>query len=188
MHIEPPGEPFPRKSVTGRTEPVYLRTLERSDLARTHRWHNDSALYQSLGGAFHFIPLSAEELWLQQRCTYSDKEVNLAICVTQSDEHIGNIYLRGIDWIARTADLQILIGEPAQQSRGYGTSALRQLLSHAFDDLNLRKICLRVLADNVRAIHVYAKAGFQEEGRLQAHVFKDGRYQDFVLMALIRDG
>ena len=168
-------------------ETAYLRALEEGDLERTHKWHNDPNLYRTLGTAFSFVSHHAEKLWLEERCRYSEKDVNLAICITESHEHIGNIYLRSIDWIARTAEVHVFIGESEKRSLGYGSSALRQMLSHAFDTLNLRRVCLRVLSDNGRAVRLYQKLGFAVEGQLKAHVFKDGAYKDIVLMAAMRE-
>lgn len=138
-------------------ELVYLRALEQSDLDRTYKWHNDPVLYKSLVNAFSFVSRSTEDHWLEQRCRFSEKEVNLAICVAESHEHIGNVYLRNIDWISGTVELGIMIGESAKQSRGYGSSALKQVISHVFEGLNLRRIYFRVLADNHRAIGLYKK-------------------------------
>ena len=168
------------------TMPVYLRALERSDLERTHRWHNDPELYSSLAQPFRFVSAQAEAAWLEQRTGHSAREVNLAICVVDTDDHVGNVYLRDIDWVARTAELHIFIGEGEMRSKGYGGAAVRLLCDYAFRTLNLRKIHLRVLAGNLAARKVYERTGFVEEGTLRAHVYKDGSYQDLVMMGLVR--
>ena len=168
--------------------PVYLRALEQSDLERTHRWHNDPKLYGSLTQPFRFVSTHAEATWLERRIAYSAEEVNLAICAVGTDEHVGNIYLRNIDWVARTAGLHIFIGDGEMRSRGYGGAAIRLLCDYAFGTLNLRKIHLRVLSDNEAALKAYERAGFISEGVLRAHVFKDGAYRDLVMMALVSGG
>lgn len=48
----------------------------------------------------------------------------------------------------------------------------------------LRKLTLRVFADNDRAIATYRSLGFVEEGRLTDDILRgDGTYCDMILMA-----
>ena len=168
-------------------EPIYLRALEASDVDRCYKWHNDSSLYEMLGGPFHFISKQAVESWVERKTSYSahgSDEVSLAICVRGEDKHIGNLYLRQINWIARNAELQIYIGEPDERSKGYGKVAVVRLLAYAFRDLGLRLIYLYVLSDNSPAIRTYEKIGFKIEGELRNRVFKQGDWKDMIVMAI----
>jgi len=167
-------------------EPVYLRALELNDLENTYQWHNSPELYRWLAGTIHHVGREVERQWLEQRCKHSDREVNLAVCVTGSDEHIGNLYLRNIDWVHRRAELHIFIGDSEKRSCGFGTSALRQLLQYAFENLNLRRVHLSVLEENLAARRIYEKCGFTVEGVLSQHVYKNGHYHNVVLMGLTR--
>ena len=166
--------------------PVFLRALEPEDLALTWRWHNDPELYATLGGSFRFVSQQAEAEWLRAKSTPSSNQVNLAICESASTEHVGNAYLRDIDWIHRHAELHLFIGSETMRGKGYGQAATRLLIQHAFDDLNLHRVYLFVLADNARAIRAYEKCGFQIEGQLRQHVFKHGTFVDMILMGLCR--
>ncbi len=167
-------------------EPVYLRALELSDAALVHTWHNDRNLYELLGGPFHFVSRHAVEAWLDRKTSYaaSSDEVSLAICVAASGKHIGNIYLRHINWITSHAEMQILIGDSSERSKGYGSSALRQILSYAFNDLGLNRIYLYVLTENATAAHSYEKNGFSLEGTLRGHIMKQGCRKDVHIMAI----
>ena len=81
-----------------------------------------------------------------QRLAFSDDEVNLAICLKDTSQHIGNIYIRSIDWIGRHAELRIFIGEPGQRSKGYGSATIRLAARHVFEDLGLSEtisVCSR---------------------------------------------
>ena len=40
---------------------VYLRALTMNDIERTHRWHNDADLYESLVGNFRHVSIEAEK-------------------------------------------------------------------------------------------------------------------------------
>lgn len=170
--------------MTSTIESVFLRALDDSDLDRMHRWHNDPSLYETLVGTFRFVSRAAESEWLRQRANYTAQEVNLAICVRETGEHVGGICLRKIDWVARNASLNVFIGEKTHRGKGYGGSSIRQLLRHAFLDLGLNRIYLQVLASNTTAIHLYENCGFAREGLLRNHAFKDGILCDVVIMAI----
>lgn len=75
------------------SELTYLKVLEATDLEQCHDWHNDKNLYNMLVDPFRFVSKQAEQAWLNHRITFSSNEVNLAICIKESDKHIGNIYL-----------------------------------------------------------------------------------------------
>jgi len=173
---------MPTRPETAAAEPVFLRSMELADLDRSHRWHNDPELYRTLVGGFRFVSRVAEEEWLRRRIAYSTAEINLAVCRAGDCEHVGNVYLRDIDWVSRNAGLHLLIGEPAQRGKGYGQSALRQIMRHAQADLGLARLYLYVLEENAPARRIYEKCGFVVEGKLRRHVFKEGRFQDLLLM------
>jgi UDP-4-amino-4,6-dideoxy-N-acetyl-beta-L-altrosamine N-acetyltransferase len=164
-------------------ESVYLRVLELGDLDRTYKWHNDPELYRTMG-VFHYVSRATDEEWLRKKQAFSTSEVNLAICLSSNSQHIGDIYLRNIDWIARHAELHVFIAEPDQRSKGYGQAAVRLLIKHAFQNLGLQRLHLLVLEDNKPAIKVYEKCGFVVEGRLRRHVFKNGKFKDVLFMGL----
>lgn len=168
-------------------EPVFLRALELDDLERTHKWHNDPDLYSSLTGTFRYVSMSAERKWIEKKAEFNDCEISLAICESKTKRHIGNIYLREISWIDRRAGLAIFIGEKDARSKGYGQSAVKQLVRYAFDELNLQKISLPVLVDNAVAQHIYEKCGFTIEGTLKRHVYKNGQFKDVLVMGICTD-
>jgi len=163
---------------------VYLRALESSDLDRVQVWHNDHALYETLAGTFRYVSRSVEEEWLRAAQSASHQHINLAICLTGTDKHIGNIYLREIDWVARRAELHIFIGDADQRGHGYGRAAVRQLIEYAFRDLGLHRIYLLVLAGNLPAIRSYTACGMIQEGILRGHAFKGGKFVDVIVMGI----
>jgi RimJ/RimL family protein N-acetyltransferase len=166
---------------------VYLRALEDEDLDRVYGWHNDPDLYESLHGAFRYVSRLTVQEWLRNKQSYSPDQVNLAICSTDDGRHIGNVYLRDIDWIARHGELAIFIGKPGDRQKGYGSAALQLLVRHAFVDLGLRRVYLFVLAENGPAIRTYERSGFAVEGTLRRHSFKHGQFMDTVIMGMCLD-
>lgn len=167
-----------------KSSPVFLRALEDSDLDRTYGWHNDAKLYETLCESFQPVSRASETDWLHRKSARSSSEINLAICLQPAGEHVGNIYLRDICWVARRAALHVFIGGNVNRSKGYGQAAICQILQLAFSDLNLNRVYLEVLADNLAAIKTYEKCGFELEGRQKAHYFKAGQYKDGLIMGI----
>jgi putative acetyltransferase len=74
------------------------------------------------------------------------------------------------------------------QSKGIGTALMQAGIDLADNWLNLRRLELEVYTDNEPAIHLYERFGFEREGTLREHAFRDGRYVDSYLMARLRPG
>ena len=60
------------------------------------------------------------------------------------------------------------------------------LLDTADNWLNLKRLELGVWTDNVPAIALYQKFGFEIEGCERAYAYRDGAYVDSYLMARLR--
>lgn len=69
--------------------------------------------------------------------------------------------------------------------KGYGTAALRHVLDHAFIVRKLHRVDLEVYEFNERAIHVYKKLGFREEGRLRDALLWEGEFYDAIVMSIL---
>lgn len=165
---------------------VRLREIERSDLATINGWRANRELAAQLGAPFRHVALAVDEKWYEQYLATRANNVRLAICAGDGAP-VGAVYLLGIDWIARAAEFAIWIGAAGAQGRGVGEAATRLMLAHAFDDLNLERVHLTVLRDNERALGLYRKLGFVQEGVQRRAAFKEGRYRDMVMMALLRE-
>lgn len=66
---------------------------------------------------------------------------------------------------------------------GIGRSLVNSLVEWA-KTTNIKKINLKVRPDNKRAMNIYKKIGFVEEGRITREFYINGKYHDNVLMGL----
>jgi RimJ/RimL family protein N-acetyltransferase len=168
-------------------ERVRLRATERDDVKRFCAWVNDPDVtrYLSL-----YLPMSSvdEENWFDSMTRRDQNEKTLVIEVRDGDgwKVIGNCGVFGIEIVNRIGELGIMIGEKDEWNKGYGTETMVLLLRHGFDTLNLNRVFLRVYAENLRAKRSYEKAGFVEEGRLRESVYKHGKYDDVIIMSVLR--
>jgi RimJ/RimL family protein N-acetyltransferase len=168
-------------------ERVRLRAVERSDVLIYYDWVNDPEVTRGLS---LYLPMSNadEEKWFERSLERDPNEKPLSIEIKDGDgwRLIGNCGVFSIEWTNRSAELGILIGDKSVWNKGYGTETMILLLRHGFGTLNLNRLFLRVYADNPRAIRSYEKAGFVEEGRMREAIFKNGRYEDIIIMSVLR--
>lgn len=172
---------------------IRLRAVEHDDLPTFLKWINDPEVRQGLGV---YLPLSMldEEDWFEGVRKRPPDEHNLVIEAKESTQEVGEIAWKMIGGCgffnlvghARSAEFGIMIGDKSYWDRGFGTEAVRLLVQHGFDTLNLNRIHLRVLENNPRAIHVYENVGFIHEGRQRQAEFKHGVYIDLLVMSMLR--
>ena len=53
--------------------------------------------------------------------------------------------------------------------------------------MNLNRIELSVLKNNLRAINFYKKIGFKEEGINRQAIYKNGEFVDVIIMGILKE-
>jgi RimJ/RimL family protein N-acetyltransferase len=165
---------------------VDLRPVMKSDVPHLVRWFNDPEVRYFLEA---YLPQMEqdEEKWVEGLS--KDKKENIVLVIlTKASKPIGVMGIHNIRWRDRVATTGASIGEKEYWGKGLGSEAKMLLLDYAFNTLNLRKICSNAIAYNERSIRYSLKCGYQEEGRLKAHIFRAGEYHDLVQLAIFRDG
>ena len=162
-----------------------LRELSQKDIEQINMWRNDPALIACLGAPFRYINQDVDKRWYDQYMNARGSAVRCAV-VDDTDTIIGLVSLMSIDSVHRSANLHIMIGGAANRGKGIGTFAVRAMVEHGFFDLNLNRIELGVLTDNIPARRLYEKIGFCQEGIKRQSVYKQGEYQDQIIMGLLR--
>lgn len=163
-----------------------LRELSKKDLIKVNGWRNNPELIKLLGAPFRYIDVQIDERWYENYLSNRNTAIRCAI-VDENDEVLGLVSLLGIDRLNQSAEFNIMIGDTNNQGKGIGSFAVKEMLHHAFYDMNLQRIELTVLEDNARAKHVYEKNGFVYEGRKRKAVFKDGKFVDMLMYSVLRD-
>jgi [ribosomal protein S5]-alanine N-acetyltransferase len=163
---------------------IYLRPLEREDAPLGVAWINHPEVTRTLA-RHRPVNLLGEERWIEQ-VTRSDRDVALVIVTRETDRPVGMTGLHQIDPKNRHAGFGIMLGEPDEWDKGYGTEATRLVVGYAFETLNLNRVWLHVFENNPRGLRAYEKAGFRKEGVLRQDNFREGRYWDTIVMGVLR--
>ena len=166
-------------------EKVCIKGITKESTQEIYKWVNIEQL-RSLTGTVYPVSEYEHEEWIKRQVTSSDRKLFL-ISDKETDVNIGTIGLKNIDWINRNAELYISIGNYPQTGAGYGTDAVKTMITYCFRSLNLHKIYLHVFETNTRAINSYKKSGMVQEGILKDHHFQNGRYENVIVMSIIND-
>jgi len=166
---------------------VFLRPAEREDLPRFVAWLDDARTARTLALRGP-ISLAMEEGWFERLLQVQGRDTwHFVICRAEDARPLGAIGLHEVDMINGNAMLGIFIGDPDDTGRGYGSDALRALVSFGFGELRLERIWLDVYTSNERARRVYDRVGFVHEGTLRHALYRDGAFQDVERMSILRD-
>ncbi|KAI0801575.1 acyl-CoA N-acyltransferase [Xylaria sp. FL0064] len=110
------------------------------------------------------------------------------ICLPGGDSEesvpIGYISIRDLPMYQRRATLGIQIA-PAYQNKGYGFEVINWAMDWAFKWGGLHSLTLGASLYNERAVAVYRKAGFRQEGVSKESVYRNRKWWDTVQMAIL---
>jgi len=163
---------------------VKLRPFEPADAERYRAWVNDAEIAALVD---RIKPVSE----LEHRAWYealvkSDTTCVFAVERLDNERFIGIVWLHGIHWRHRRAEVRIVLGDRESWGGGHGIDALRVIASVAFGAMDLEKLWADVLVSNPRAVAAFERAGFVREGVLRGdRVQADGRV-DVVRLGLLR--
>ena len=165
-------------------ERVQLRPMEEGDTdAVVHMRSEPSVLAQ----LFSDEPPTREGhlRWLAAVRARGDRQ-EFMIVDRASGRSVGTIGLSQIDRKHQRAEYGVLIGEADARGKGLASEASRLLLDYAFTTLGLNRVYLHVFPENEAAVRLYERVGFEREGLLRRHLYKNGRFRDVIVMAVVR--
>ncbi|MDQ7814155.1 GNAT family protein [Brevundimonas sp.] len=89
--------------------------------------------------------------------------------------------------VAESGTLGYWIGQP-HAGRGHATAAVRAMVAHAFDELNLHRVEAACVPTNRASRRVLEKVGFALEGQARAYLKINGAWADHLLFGIVNDG
>ncbi len=167
-------------------ERVMLREYREQDLEHIRNWVNDPESTSNLSNIFVRPHTEAMTQRFVERVMRNDDPDGFYFVIAdrRDESYLGQVDITGVDWYLRMGRLGVVIPDPENRGRGYGSEAMKLIIGYAFNRINLNKIELDVYAFNSAAYELYRRLGFVEEGRRRANVYRDGRYYDAILMGV----
>ncbi len=167
------------------TDRLSLRPFRMSDAPDVQRLAGDYDVAKGTLVIPHPYPDGEAERWIAslQRDEEAGTLVTFAIVLREEGRVIGFI---GLDIAAahQQARMSYWLGQP-YWNHGYCTEAVRAVLVHGFQQLQLHRIYAPHFLNNPASGQVLKKVGMVYEGRLREHYLRFGRYVDVELYGLL---
>jgi diamine N-acetyltransferase len=159
---------------------VILRPPLAGDADFLHSLRNDFTLQTQLMA----LPRanSAERVGEWVRGVLGDPASVFFIAASPADDRpLGFVQVRQLDHVHGTGELGICFAAAAQGS-GAAAGALDLLEAYLRDTFGTRKLVLRVLGSNTRAIAFYRRQGYAEVGTHRQHFYHRRAFHDVLVM------
>jgi len=179
-------------------EKIYLSELSLEDITeRMMSWYNDPEA--CTGNGQHIFPKPRQDPNANKglvdyinsvsinSLTKSKHDYSFAIKDKLDDRHVGNITLQSIDWVARNAEITIMIGEKEYRGRGIGEEAWRLIMDWGFYTLNLNRLQCGTFSNNIAMQKIAKKVGMKQEGIRPKAAYKNGKYLDVILYGILKE-
>ncbi|EKE29548.1 MAG: hypothetical protein ACD_2C00151G0003 [uncultured bacterium (gcode 4)] len=162
-----------------------IRKHLRSDIPYRVKWMNNQNVNKYIWDDSNKKTTKAEqEKWFDAYIKVKNK-IFFTIC--DDENPIWFMWLSNISKVNRNADLFIAIWDDDYRWIWYWEKAFAWLVGYGFGKLQLNKLNLWVYCENITAIKLYRKLGFEIEWTLREEVFFGWRFHDTHSMALFRE-
>lgn len=168
---------------------VKLRSITEDDLKYAAEYLNDPEIILNMQDGIP-IPTSLEKQkeWFSEYIKEKPISEGIMFAIEANDgKYIGGCGANNLDMKNRVAEVGIFIGDKDYLGKGYGTEAMGLLLQFLFDEVNMNKVSLNVIAFNKRAVRSYEKAGFKLEATAREATYRFGRYHDLLTMSILKE-
>jgi putative acetyltransferase len=162
-------------------EGLTIRRAEPDDYTALYEIFNSPQLYANTLQ----LPYPSREVWRRRLAETGEGKHNLV--AVAGERVVGMFSLHAFQRPRRQHAGSLGMSVHAEwQGKGVGGALMRAGIDLADNWLNLTRLELEVYTDNEPAIRLYERFGFEREGLLRRHAYRDGRYVDAYFMARLR--
>ena len=164
---------------------VGLRAIERGDLAALLAWRNLPAFRRNFR-EYRELGSDQQEHWYKTS-VLDDPRVRMFAIVSLDGQCLaGACGLCYIDWVNRTADFSIYIGQDGLYiDERLAPDAGRTLLRYGFDELGLHRIWCEIYDFDRAKVRLLEGLGFTLEGRHRETHWAEGAWHDSLFYGIL---
>ncbi|WP_299550192.1 GNAT family protein [Seonamhaeicola sp.] len=166
-------------------EHIYLRALEPEDLEFVHAVENDETIWDISSTQTPFSKFIIKQyIENAHKDIYEVKQLRLVIS-SYKDVPLGMIDIYDFDFKNSRAGIGILIKDSKTRGKGYGTEALKLLVSYCFAHLGLHQLYCNISEENETSIKLFKSQGFKQVGLKKDWNYVNSSYKNEYLFQLI---
>jgi RimJ/RimL family protein N-acetyltransferase len=177
-------------SVLIETPRLVLKPHTMNNVELMNKWWNDAEIHYYDDDGPELTepePMERTKRRLERITQCADEEaIHFGIHLKPDEEFIGHCMIASIDSHNKSCQLGITIGEKAQWGRGLAREAITGMIRACFKELELNRIGAEVYAFNARSLRLFIGLGFKQEGTTRQAVLKRGRFEDQIMLGLLR--
>ncbi len=162
-----------------------LRKIESSDIEILHSYWSDEIVTEYMNTSFKTLKESQQMVDLLNSLPESNEGIRWAIVDKNNGMVLGSCGYHNVKAEHRRAEVGYELGH-RYWGKGVMQEAMHAVLQHCFTTVGFNRIEAFVTVGNRRSIHTLEKLGFQTEGVLKEYEFAQGKFQDQIVMALLR--
>jgi RimJ/RimL family protein N-acetyltransferase len=164
---------------------VALARLQTEHFAAITTWDDTpEQLFTWAGPAFSF-PLDATQLQRYAEESAACNRTLFAFLDPGAGALAGHVGLSDVDHSNGCAYIVRAVIDPSRRGEGLGTAMFSDVLGHAFAELGLHRVEMRVFGSNAAMQRRAEALGFEREGVLRDVRRVNGRFEDFVVFSML---
>jgi len=165
---------------------IYLRALDYDDLSNLACWLNDEKVtyYLQQGDRPPTIEKLKEAYDVEGK---NEKQIPFAVVDKKSNKNIGWTGLYEINWLNRTAEMRIFVGEKNFWRKGIAYESQKLVTEYGFDKLNLHRIFAGTNIECLGEQGALKKLFFTKEGISKEATYRNGKYYDLIHFAILKN-
>lgn len=165
-------------------EHTILRAVEPSDLEQLRHWRNDPTLRRNFR-EYREISSTDQQKWYDS-IRIDNLATRMFAIADKQEKLVGACGLCYIDWVRRSADFSIYLGDFYLDER-YAPCAARLLIRYAIADLGLHRLWAEVYEFDLAKKGFLSALGFREDGILRDAHYADGHWWASSIFSLLKN-
>ncbi|WP_310610642.1 GNAT family protein [Limnohabitans sp.] len=159
---------------------IFVRLPLSDDITKLTEWYRNAEHMEYVSGNTFYSSKMLREVFNKTiSCSHkSFPDELLLICeLKNGGDEIGYIYYPKINWLGRSAEIQIAL-DSSYRNKIYGIEIALLSFYIAYRSFNIKSLYMMILSENVKMKRMLQRVNFRHCGTLKQHTYKNDKMVD----------